>query len=76
MNDLSKRWNDYSKESKILHKEYYIISEEFHQLLINNPKDIENLKYLREKIVSIENQIDSLKDKYYEPLYNSLYRPQ
>ena len=75
MNDLSNNWNNYSKESKLLHKEYYELSEELHKLLKNNVNK-ENINYLRAQIVSIEKEIDSLKQKYYESFDYSLYRPE
>lgn len=76
MKNKAERWQNYSKESKELHKKFYALSEEFHILLKSPPYDSERVNTLINEITSIEKEIDSLKDKHYESFNNSLHRPQ
>lgn len=74
MKNKIERWQNFSKESKILHKRYFELSEELHKILMGENKS--HIEYLVNEIVLIEKEIDSLKEKYYESFNNSLYRPQ
>ena len=76
MKNKTERWENYSKESKELHKKFYALSEEFHNLLKSPPYASERVNTLINKITSIEKEIDSLKDKHYESFNNSLHRPR
>lgn len=76
MKNKTERWKNYSKESKELHKKFYELSEEFHIILKNPPYDSERVNIVINEIISIEKEIDSLKNKYYESFNNSLHRPQ